>query len=154
MIGKIKKMYPKLQEKSDVIYKEYKVENKISTYEQLIENISRLRNKEKIDDVWYYIYQYYKSQSDWNKKLEADLKGLEYTNLPEKIKKENLEKLYGNTLNTSISRLEKYRSCPFSYYLQYGLKLKEKEQLKIQSFNTGSFMHETIDEFFEYVRQE
>lgn len=154
LIGKIKKMYPKLQEKSDVIYKEYKVENKISTYEQLIENISRLRNKEKIDDVWYYIYQYYKSQSDWNKKLEADLKGLEYTNLPEKIKKENLEKLYGNTLNTSISRLEKYRSCPFSYYLQYGLKLKEKEQLKIQSFNTGSFMHETIDEFFEYVRQE
>ena len=147
-------MYPKLQEKSDVIYKEYKVENKLSTYEQLIENISRLRNKEKIDDVWYYIYQYYKSQSDWNKKLEADLKGLEYTNLPEKIKKENLEKLYGNTLNTSISRLEKYRSCPFSYYLQYGLKLKEKEQLKIQSFNTGSFMHETIDEFFEYVRQE
>ena len=74
--------------------------------------------------------------------------------MPEKIKKENLEKLYGNTLNTSISRLEKYRSCPFSYYLQYGLKLKEKEQLKIQSFNTGSFMHETIDEFFEYVRQE
>ena len=65
-----------------------------------------------------------------------------------------MEKLYGNTLNTSISRLEKYRSCPFSYYLQYGLKLKEKEQLKIQSFNTGSFMHETIDEFFEYVRQE
>lgn len=86
-------MYPKLQEKSDVIYKEYKVENKISTYEQLIENISRLRNKEKIDDVWYYIYQYYKSQSDWNKKLEADLKGLEYTNLPEKIKKRKFGKI-------------------------------------------------------------
>ena len=34
-------MYPKLQEKSDVIYKEYKVENKISTYEQLIENIQK-----------------------------------------------------------------------------------------------------------------
>ena len=73
--------------------------------------------------------------------------------MPDKIKKENIDKLYGNTLNTSISRLEKYRSCPFSYYLQYGLKLKEKEQLKIKSFNTGSFMHETIDEFFDYVKQ-
>ena len=74
--------------------------------------------------------------------------------MPGKIKQENIDKLYGNTLNTSVSRLEKYRSCPFSYYLQYGLKLKEKEQLKVRSFDTGSFMHETIDEFFRFVRQE
>ena len=99
-------------------------------------------------------YQYYKLQNEWNTKLQKDLEGLNYTNLPEKIRKENIDKLYGNTLNTSISRLKKYRSCPFSYYLQYGLRLKEKEELKIQSFNTGSFMHETIDEFFEYVKQE
>ena len=88
------------------------------------------------------------------KKIKDDLRGLEYTNIPENIKQENINKLYGNTLKTSISRLEKYRGCPFSYYLQYGLKLKEKETLKIQSFNTGSFMHETIDNFFEYVKQE
>ena len=29
-----------------------------------------------------------------------------------------INKLYGNTLVTSISKLERYRSCPFSYYLQ------------------------------------
>ena len=154
LIGKIKKIYPKLQENSDVISKRYEVINELITYEQLIENIANLKNKEEIQDIWYNVYKYYKSQNEWNKKLEEDLKGLEYTNLPEKIKKENIDKLYGNTLNTSISRLEKYRSCPFSYYLQYGLRLKEKEQLKIQSFNTGSFMHETIDEFFDYVKQE
>ena len=87
-------------------------------------------------------------------KLFEDLEGLKYSNLPNQIKKANIDKLYGNKLNTSVSQLERYRSCPFSYYLQYGLKLKEKEELKIQSFNTGSFMHETIDEFFEYVREE
>lgn len=154
LIGKTKKMFPKLEEKSDVITKKYEIVNKIITYEELIENIAKLKNEEQIEEIWYDIYNYYKSQNDWNKKLEEDLNGLSYTNLPDKIKKENIDKLYGNTLNTSISRLEKYRSCPFSYYLQYGLKLKEKEQLKIKSFNTGSFMHETIDEFFDYVKQE
>ena len=154
LIGKIKKMFPKLEEKSDVITKKYEIVNKIITYEELIENIAKLKNEEQIEEIWYDIYNYYKSQNDWNKKLKEDLNGLSYTNLPDKIKKENIDKLYGNTLNTSISRLEKYRSCPFSYYLQYGLKLKEKEQLKIKSFNTGSFMHETIDEFFDYVKQE
>ena len=154
LIGKIKKMYPKLQEKSDVISKKYEVVNETITYEELIENIAKLKNKEEIEEIWYHVYQYYKLQNEWNTKLQKDLEGLNYTNLPEKIRKENIDKLYGNTLNTSISRLEKYRSCPFSYYLQYGLRLKEKEELKIQSFNTGSFMHETIDEFFEYVKQE
>ena len=65
-----------------------------------------------------------------------------------------IEKLYGNTLKTSVSRLEKYAQCPFSYYLQYGLRLKEKEELKVQNFDTGSFMHETIDEFFKKVQEE
>lgn len=154
LIGKIKKMLPKLEEKSDVISKQYEIVNKEITYEELIENIAKLKNEESIEKIWYEVYNYYKSQNEWGKKLEEDLKGLTYTNLPEKIKKENIDKLYGNTLNTSVSRLEKYRSCPFSYYLQYGLKLKEKEQLKIKSFNTGSFMHETIDEFFELVKHE
>ena len=154
LLTQIKKMYPKLVEKSDVVDKKYEIVNKKVTYEELIENIAKIRNREKIEDIWYQIYNYYRCNEEWNKKIKDDLRGLEYTNIPENIKQENINKLYGNTLKTSISRLEKYRGCPFSYYLQYGLKLKEKETLKIQSFNTGSFMHETIDNFFEYVKQE
>ena len=154
LIHKIKKLFPKLQEKSDVIEKEYDILNKSITYEELIENISKLRSGEEISQVWYEIYNYYKTQNEWKEKLNQDLEGINYTNLPKNIQKENIDKLYGNKLNTSVSQLEKYRSCPFSYYLQYGLRLKEKEELKVQSFNTGSFMHETIDEFFEYVRDE
>ena len=153
LIHKIKKIYPKLEEESDIITKKYELVNNEITYEELLENIAKLKKKEEIADIWYQIYNYYKSKNEWNKKLLDDLKGLEYTNIPEDIKKENIEKLYGNVLNTSVSRLEKYRSCPFSYYLQYGLKIKEKEELKIHTFDTGSFMHETIDEFFEMVKE-
>lgn len=154
LISQIKKIFPKMKEESDVINKKYEIVNKKVTYEELIENIAKIKNKEKIDEIWYQIYNYYKEQEEWNKKLTSDMQGLNYTNLPEKIKQENIDKLYGNTLKTSISRLEKYRGCPFSYYLQYGLKLKEKETLKVQSFDTGSFMHETIDSFFKVVREE
>ena len=154
LINKIKKMFPKLQEESDIIEKKYDIINKQITYEELIENIAKLKNKKNISKIWYEIYRYYKSQNEWAKRLLKDLNGLNYTNLPQDIKKENIDKLYGNKLNTSVSQLERYRSCPFSYYLQYGLRLKEKEELKVQTFNTGSFMHETIDEFFEYVKDE
>lgn len=154
LIPKIKKLYPKLQEKSNMLNKQYELVNEVVTYEQLLENIARLRDNKEILPMWYEIYQYYKKEANWQEKLPKDLQALAYTNLPQKLQKENVDKLYGNTLATSVSRLEKYRSCAFSYYLQYGLKLKEKENLKIHTFETGSFMHETIDEFFEEVREQ
>ena len=115
------------------------------TYQELLENISNLKDNKEIDSIWYTIYEYYKIQNEWNHRLQKDLQGINYTNIPEDINKETIEKLYGNTLNTSVSKLERFAQCPFSYYLQYGLRLKEKEELKIQSFDTGSFMHETIE---------
>ena len=154
LITQIKKMFPSLKEESDVVTKKYEIVNKEVTYQELIENISKLKKKEKIEDIWYEIYNYYKNQEGWKEELDRDLKAINYSNLPTDIKKENIDKLYGNTLKTSVSRLEQYRRCPFSYYLQYGLKLKEKETLKVQSMDTGSFMHETIDNFFDYVREE
>ena len=68
------------------------------------------------------------------------------------MSKENIQRLYGNILKTSVSRLEQYRKCPFSFHLKYGLKLKEKEDLKIKPIDTGSFMHDIIDTFFENVK--
>ena len=154
MINKIKKIFPKLKEDSDIINKNYEITNKIMTYQELLENISQLRNNKKIEDIWYVVYKYYKAQNDWNDLLQKDLEAINYTNIPKNISKDIIEKLYGNTLNTSVSKLEKFAQCPFSYYLQYGLRLKEKEELKVQNFDTGSFMHETIDEFFKKVKDE
>ena len=152
LINKIKKIYPMIKEQSDIISSRSEVLNKKTTYEELINNISKLKEQEEIDLIWYYIYDYYKKDTEWNQKLLQSLNGLNYTNIPEKIEKENIDKLYGNTLVTSISKLERYRSCPFSYYLQYGLKIKPQEELKIQTLNTGTFIHEVIDEFFGTVK--
>ena len=153
LVNKIKKIFPSLEEESDVIHKKYEIVNQEVTYEELLEKIYHLKNKEEIEKLWYAVYDWYKQNPKWNMRLEQDMEGITDTNIPKKIKRENIDKLYGNTLNTSVSRLEQYRKCPFSYYLQYGLKVKPKEELKIQSFNTGSFMHETIDEFFKYVHE-
>ena len=153
IINKIKKIYPMLQEQSDVIERRSEILNKKTTYEELIINLSKLKEQDSIEKLWYYIYDYYQKNSEWNEKLKQSLKGLEYTNIPDKIDQNNIDRLYGNTLITSISKLERYRSCPFSYYLQYGLKIKPQEELKIQTLNTGTFIHEVIDEFFGTVRE-
>lgn len=154
LIHKIKKIYPELQETSDVVNTKYEITNKLATYEELLENIAKKQEGKEVEKIWNTVYNYYIKSEDMKQKLKQDLEGINYTNIPQNLDSNLVEKLYGNTLTTSVSKLERYQSCNFSYYLQYGLKLKEKEELKVQNFDTGSFMHETIDTFFKKVKEQ
>ena len=151
LITKLKKIYPKLKETSDIITQEKDIITTNNTFDNLIEKLNTYKEGEEIEDIWFDVLKYYENNPLWKGRLQKSLEGIKYTNVPEKIKPEFIKKLYGETLHTTISRLERYRSCPFSFYLEYGLKLKEKKSLKLQPIDTGSFMHEVIDEFFEEV---
>lgn len=153
LINKIKKIFPGLKEESNVIEIKREAITIKTTYEELINSISDLRQGNEISENWYKIFNYYSHNEQYKEKLEFDLKGLKFDINADEIEQENIDRLYGTTMQTSISKLERYRSCPFSYFLQYGLNVKEKEELKVQSFNTGTFMHEVIDEFFEYLNE-
>ena len=59
LITKIKKIYPMLQEQSDVIERRSEILNKKTTYEELIVNLSKLKEQDSIEKLWYYIYDYY-----------------------------------------------------------------------------------------------
>ena len=154
LIHKIKKIYPELEETSDVVNPKYEITNKLATYEELLENIAKKQEGKEVEKIWNTVYNYYIKSEDMKQKLKQDLEGINYTNIPQNLDSNLVEKLYGNTLTTSVSKLERYQSCNFSYYLQYGLKLKEKEELKVQNFDTGSFMHETIDTFFKKIKEQ
>ena len=155
LILKIKKVFPDIIEESDIIQNEEKIEiiNEEILFENLILKINKIKNGEKISNEFLNIFEYFKLNEKYKNILNENLKYINY-NFYENIKKENIEKIYGNNIKTSVSQLEKYNTCPFSYYLKYILKLKEKEEFKIQSFDTGSFMHEIIDKFFEEINCE
>ena len=122
---------------------EMNIYTKEVTFSELLSHINNMNGS------WYEVYNWYKNNPKYSYRLEKALEGLEYTNLPEKINKQNVQKLYGDTLHTTVSRLEQYKSCEFSYYLKYGLKLSSKEKMDIKPVDTGSFMHDVVDTFFK-----
>lgn len=153
LLLKIKKMFPKIKEKSDVVNKDTVISKKEAVFDELLLNIRNFKDGKDIDKIWFEVYKIFKQDEKWRDKLEAATRGLDFSNNPEDINEENVRKLYGDTLKTSVSRLEAYQKCPFSFYLRYGLKLKDKENFSLESLDTGSFMHEVIDRFFEEVDQ-
>ena len=125
----------------------------MNTFEELLHKLSEFRDGEEIEEEWFRIYNYYANNEEWKEKLRNSLMALNYDIEPEKINQDNVNKLYGDTLKTSISRLEQYKSCPFSYYLKYGLNLSERQEFKVQALDTGSFMHDVIDCFFDKMQE-
>ena len=153
LILKIKKIFINLKEKSDILEKDNYFINEKELYENLIFNINNFNEKNNLNNLFLF-YKYFKENKNYKKILKNNLEYIKYLKMPEKIKKENIQKLYGNKLNTSVSKLETFKSCPYEYFLQYSLKLKEKEELKIKNLDTGSFMHEVINSFFEELNKQ
>ena len=153
LILKIKKIFINLKEKSDILEKNNYFINEKELYENLIFNINNFNEKNNLNNLFLF-YKYFKENKNYKKILKNNLEYIKYLKMPEKIKKENIQKLYGNKLNTSVSKLETFKSCPYEYFLQYSLKLKEKEELKIKNLDTGSFMHEVINSFFEELNKQ
>ena len=156
LIYKIRKIFPMLEEQSDLDGVEERnfIGTKETTFDMLILQLRNYFNGDKIHPIWFEIYRIYEEDDAYQSLLQEAIKGFGYTNLPEKITEENLKKLYGNTVVTSISRLETYQRCPFSYYIQYGLKLSDRTEFRLESLDTGTFMHDVIDTFFNQVREE
>ena len=147
LIKKIKRAFPCLIEESDVVEKRYVKTNEKATFEEVLQIYKDYLDGKEIPEEWKNLLRYFYRKD--RKRFKRAISGIYYSNVAQDISKENIEKLYGNVLRTSVSRLESYRRCPFSFHMTYGLKLKEKEELKIEAIDTGSFMHEVIDLFFK-----
>lgn len=154
LLNKIRKAFPQLVEQSDLSSQNEMtyISTKDATFDNLVLELRKYFNGEDIAPIWFEMYRIYAEDQGYKEALRNAIEGFSYTNIPEKVTEENLKNLYGDTVQTSISRLETYQRCPFSYYIKYGLKLSDRTEFKVESLDTGTFMHDVIDTFFNEVR--
>ncbi len=69
--------------------------------------------------------------------LERVNAGREYKILDEKI----TEKLFGKNIVLSASKIEKYYSCAFSFFCQYGIKVNPLKEAELDPLNKGNVNH-------------
>ena len=160
IVHRLKKILPNVKEESEgfklVNDKYEKISAKIPTLNELMIAIRKNYDGAEIEDYWKYVYDWYLREPKWKERIEYVRKGLEYTNLENNISKEKAKKLYEdnkNKISLSVSRLERYAQCPFAYYIQYGLKAKDRKIYEFTAPDLGSFMHEILDEFTNEIKE-
>ena len=61
------------------------------------------------------------------------------------LSRDSVTRLYGKRLRLSASRVEKFASCRFAYFCQYGLKAKPHTPAGFQPPEMGTFMHYVLE---------
>ena len=62
--------------------------------------------------------------------------------------------LYGSTLAMSASRLDQVKSCHFGYFMEYGLRARERTKADFQAPEVGTFIHYLLENVLREVEQQ
>lgn len=62
-----------------------------------------------------------------------------------------VRQLYGDSVRLSASRIDKFYSCKFAYYLQYGLKLRPFRRAEFEAPELGTFIHFVLENLVREV---
>ena len=65
---------------------------------------------------------------------------------------EAVEQLYGRRIPMSASRMDKYRSCHFSYFMRYGLKAEPRGRAGFAAPEYGTFVHYVLEHVLQDER--
>lgn len=155
IINQLKKMFPKITENNMVMSDfswEDLVNTKNSTFVHLASEVRKGKNEEKVDDRWFTVYKWFENNNpDFISLIKA---GLSFKNTVSSMSKTSAQSLYGSTMNSSVSKLETYASCPFMFYLRYGLNAKERKVYKLETPDVGIFMHDILDKFSRHLEKQ
>ena len=70
------------------------------------------------------------------------------------VQRENIEGLYGKTLQLSASQIDRQAECRLSYFLKYGLRARERREITVDPAEFGSYVHWVLENTARCVREE
>ncbi|KAJ52941.1 ATP-dependent helicase/nuclease subunit B [Clostridium tetanomorphum] len=159
VVSRLKKIFPHICEKSNIVSKNIEEEelDRISspraTFNELISQLRSGKEGLEVSSLWLSVYNWYMKDDYWKEKLTTILEGFTYSNAAEIMDTRKLRNLYGPKINLSVSRLEKYAECPFAYFIKYGLKAKERKVYKLTTPDIGTLMHEVLESFSKHMAE-
>lgn len=151
-VSKLKRTFPNIKVSHELNLDEQPPEISIasrqSAYTYVLTHIKELSKNEIANKLFHVL----SCDPEYQTKLERAAAFSSYCNHAGKLDKNTVNDLYGSKLYGSVSRFERYSACPFSFFLEYGLKAKERTVLKVGAPDIGSLLHTIIERFSEKLK--
>ena len=70
-----------------------------------------------------------------------------------RLSPEAVQSLYGKSIAMSASRIDRVKSCHFGYFMEYGLRAKERKKAGFEAPEVGTFLHDLLENVNRDVRE-
>ncbi len=169
LIGTCKGLFPKLEEQAypaDTGSWYFGIDD---SRQLLIEGLGRIRKKkpawleqaegedmaepDRKDRVFLMLARYWMEEAACQEEYAAYLDKLNLKKRTRYVSPALVEELYGKELYSSVSRLETFSACPFSYLCNYGLELRDREEFVLQDTDFGNLFHTALRYFSDQVKR-
>ncbi|SFA79507.1 MULTISPECIES: helicase-exonuclease AddAB subunit AddB [unclassified Bacillus (in: firmicutes)] len=107
-----------------------------------------------VNHLWWDVYNFYMEDEKWKNTASRVLSSLFYENKTVQLSPEVADDLYGETIQASVSRMEMFHSCPFSHYVQHGLKLRDRQIYRLEAPDIGDLFHAALKQISEMVNDQ
>lgn len=71
-----------------------------------------------------------------------------------RLSRQSVNGLYGKTLRLSSSKVDCLASCRFAYFMEYGLRARERKTAELDASLYGSFVHDVLEKTARQVMRE
>ncbi len=151
LIAQVQKLFPKVP----IVLEEEKenLEHLVTaagSIPQLTEALLSMHAQQATEEEIALI-QWYANQREWQHSLERLMDAVCYISRENGISRAVARALYGTLLEGSVTRLEQFAACAYSHFLQYGLKLEERETYGLQAVDMGNVFHSALKYFSDAV---
>ena len=117
----------------------------LSPQQALDEICLRIRNH-TLTDSWKQAFSWLMNSPEYRPQLVALLDAMHDAPMEENLPPALAHRLFTDRI-VSISRLESYAACPYSHFVQYGLRPQEQKEWGVDARDRGEFFHAAMEGF-------
>lgn len=157
IIDRIKNMFPLIEvkyEENNCSYSVDEISAPSPAFEKLTMILSKYVEGENLPDIYKDAYMWFSDDSKFSDRINSIKKGLLKNDPKDYINVKSAKKLYGSEIYSSVSKLEKFTKCPFSFFVEYGLKAKERKVYKISTPDLGNLFHSVLEDFSNTIEKD
>ena len=152
LIALILRMYPKLVIQDNPKDEISQMQMAQQATEILLAGL-RKDGEQQQNDGWRELFSWYLRSKEWKEQCLRWIQAA-YEGAPESsIGKAAAVALYGKELENSATELERFAACAFAHFLQYGLKIEERQEYEFRQADLGNVIHQALEQFSRNLKK-
>ena len=107
-----------------------------------------------LDDNWKEMYTWFGRDEKSRRELDQILRAGFLRKGGDRLAPETAAELYRDPDRVSVTRLEQFASCAYAHFLNYGLRLSDREEYGFEAMDLGNIAHQALERFARRAEQQ